>query len=145
MAQFIFISTIDLSTGSFRMNDKSKWCAQVSIFINVAFSGVFWVQILWHIYPMDHPEPLPSPWGIHIYEQSPSKFFEARLGRRYLTIPSADQCIGGQPLKIIVTNVCLIQKPSENYRFQWLPPTIPFNSDGTPENNWNFNGSKYWL
>ena len=87
---------------------------------------------------MDHPEPLPSPWDIHIYEQSPSKFFEARLGRRYLTIPSADHFIGGQPLKIIVTNVCLIQKPSENYRFQWLPPTIPFNSDGTPENHRNF-------
>ena len=47
-------------------------------------------------------------------------------------------CNGGQPLKTIVTNGCLTQKPSENHRFQWLSPTIPFNGDGTPENHRNF-------
>ena len=32
-------------------------------------------------------------------------------------------------LESIVTNGCLTQKRSENHRFQWLPPTIPFNGE----------------
>ena len=42
--------------------------------------------------------------------------------RWYLTIPSSDQWW------ITI----------ENHHFQWLPATIPFNGDSTPENHWNF-------